>query len=53
MLSNKPLWTFELEVIYFEGRFWLVEYCVWWTGNKTIVEMVELQENVNDYIEEK
>jgi hypothetical protein len=52
MLSQEPLFTFELEVIYAFGFFWLVEYCVFWNGSRNIVEMVKLEGNINGYVEE-
>lgn len=51
MLPESPLFTFEVEVIYFCNRFWLVEWCVFWNGARQIVEMVEIQENVHEYVD--
>lgn len=51
MLSEKALFWFEVEVIYYCNRFWLVEYCVFWNGLRQIVEMCEIQEVLNGYIE--
>jgi len=51
MLKDVPLFTFELGIIYHCNRFWLVEYCVFWNGDRTIVEMVEIGENLHGYQE--
>jgi hypothetical protein len=44
MLSDIPLFWFEIELVYWFGRFWLVEYCVLWDGSRDIVETVEIKE---------
>ena len=49
--ADMPLFTFEYDVIYWCNRFWLVELCVWWNGETQIMEMVEIQENIDEYIE--
>lgn len=51
MLSDSPLWTFEIEVVYICDRFWLVEWCVMYSGERSIVEMVEIEGNLDDYLE--
>jgi hypothetical protein len=52
MLSDVPLFTFELEVIYYCNKFWLVEWAVYWNGQRTIVEMVEIDGGLDGYVEE-
>lgn len=52
MLTDCALFWFETEVIFFGLRFWLVEYCVFWNGERQIVEMVELTGGLNGYLEE-
>lgn len=52
MLSELPLFWFELEVVWWFDRFWLVEWCVTWNGDKYIIEMVELGRNSYGYIQE-
>jgi len=47
------LFEFEIEILYFCNRFWLVEYCVFWNGARQIVEMVEIGEYLNDYAKEQ
>jgi len=54
MLPDLPLFRFGYEVIWYECRFWLVEYCELWTGERIVMEMVEIEEAyVNGYTEEK
>lgn len=52
MLKEVPLFWFEYSVIYHQNRFWLVEYCVWFDGHKDVMEMVEIRENLDGYIQE-
>jgi len=54
MLPDTPLFKFGYEVIWYECRFWLVEYCELWTGEKLVMEMIEIEEAyVDGYTEEK
>lgn len=50
--GDTPLFWFELDVIYYYGRCWLVEYCVFWNGVVQIMEMVEIKGSLNGYIQE-
>lgn len=47
--ADSPLFWFELEVIYFCNFFWLVEYCVYWNGDRQIVEMVRIEGDISEY----
>lgn len=49
---DSRLFWFETFVLYFCNRFWLVEECVFWNGDRQIMEMVEIKENLDDYIQE-
>lgn len=49
MSNQDSLWTFDIEVIYWQMRFWLVEWCVLWNGERIIMEMVELTEGIDGY----
>ena len=49
MLSDARLFWFELETIYLFNRFWLCEVCVFWNGDREIMEMLEIKGNINDY----
>ncbi len=51
MLSDAPLFTFEIELVYCAGYFWLVEWCVFWNGDRQVVEMVRLEGDLNGYSE--
>jgi len=42
MLPDVPLFHTEYEIIYFYGRFYLAEICVYWNGDSCILEMVEI-----------
>jgi len=42
MLKEIPLFHFEIEIVYWENRVWLVEYCVYWNGLREIVQMDEI-----------
>jgi len=54
MLPDIPLFRFGYEVIWYECRFWLVEYCELWTGERIVMEMVEIEEAyVNGYSEKE
>ena len=46
------LFWFDVYVMYFCNRFWLVEECVFWNGDRQIMEMVEIKENLGGYIQE-
>ena len=50
MLSDVPLFWFETDVIYCFNRFWLVEWCVLWSGERIVMEMVELVGDLKDYV---
>lgn len=50
MLPEVPLFWFEIEVIYAFNRFWLVEWCVFWNYDRQIVEMVEIEGGLMDYV---
>lgn len=50
MLSEIPLFWFEIEVIYCLNKFWLVDWCVLWNGERVIMEMVELTGGLQDYV---
>ena len=49
MLPETPLFWFEYDLIYCLNRFWLVEYCVLWNGERIVMEMVEIGENDHGY----
>jgi len=49
---DSRLFWFEVYVLYFCNRFWLVEECVFWNGDRQIMEMCEIKENLDGYIEE-
>jgi hypothetical protein len=49
---DSRLFWFELDTVIWEGRLWLVEWCVFWNGDRQIVEMVEIKENFRGYIQE-
>jgi len=49
--DNRLFW-FELDTMIWQGRLWLVEWCVFWNGDRQIVEMVEIRERLHDYFEE-
>jgi hypothetical protein len=48
---DSKLFWFELDTIIWQGRLWLVEWCVLWNGDRQIVEMVEIRESLDDYFE--
>lgn len=50
MLSEQRLFWFEYDVLYCFNRFWLVEYCVFWNGDRCIMEMVELEKGLMGYV---
>jgi hypothetical protein len=52
-LKEIPLFWFELEVIYFCNKFWLTEFCVFWNGDRQIVEMVEITGGFDGYVPEE
>ena len=52
MLSDTPLFWFEYDLIYTLHRFWLVEYCVLWNGERIVMEMVEIKGDENGYFSE-
>lgn len=51
MLADTPLFWFEIEVECLFGRFWLIEYCVLWNGDRNIVEAVEIEEDILGYFQ--
>jgi len=53
MLADVPLYTFDLRLELWYGRWYLIEWCVWWSGFEQIVEMVEIEGDLNGYVEEK
>lgn len=44
-LKEVPLFWFEYHVMYWQGKNYLCEVCVWWDGLVEIMEMVELENN--------
>jgi len=50
MLPDVPLFTFDLEVIYAFNRFWIVEWCVFWNGDRQVMEMTEITGDIKDYV---
>lgn len=53
MLSEDRLFEFDLEVIYYCNRFWLIEWCVWWNGERQVMEMTEITGGLYGYVEEE
>jgi len=51
MLKELPLFWFEYHMMYWQGRSYLCEVCVWWDGHVEIMEMVHIGEN-NGYEQE-
>jgi hypothetical protein len=52
MLPDTPLFWFEYDLIYSLQRFWLVEYCVLWNGERIVMEMVEIKGDESGYFSE-
>lgn len=48
-MSDVPLFTFDLRVELWHGRWYLSEWCIWWTGYEELLEMVEITGDLNGY----
>ena len=48
--GDTPLFWFEIGVLYSFNRFWLVEWCVFWSGDRQVMEMVEVKGDPREYV---